>query len=111
VLRVPGVDLFRVQALSHTISRTCPAASGGAHGCRGLPRQAWRPGCGQAEAYAQNFLISKGLGKLATPAMRKEILEQAAAVKASKTAGLAEDEEKKKTIEVHTLTLHTPGQG
>jgi len=43
--------------------------------------------------------------------MRKEILEQAAAVKASKTAGLAEDEEKKKTIEVHTLTLHTPGQG
>jgi len=59
-------------------------------------------------AYAQNFLISKGLGKLATPAMRKEISEQAAADKASKAAGLAEDEEKKKTIEVHTHTAH-PG--
>ena len=59
-------------------------------------------------AYAQNFLLSKGLGKLATPAMLKEISEQVAADKASKAAGLAEAEEKKKTIEVHPHPAHPP---
>nr|ABA55508.1 chloroplast 50S ribosomal protein L9 [Isochrysis galbana] len=50
-------------------------------------------------AYAQNFILTKGLGKMATPEMLKQIAEQQAADAATKAEALALAERHKKTLD------------
>lgn len=50
-------------------------------------------------AYAQNFLVSKGLGQVATPDMLKKIAQEQAEAAKAKAEALAAAEADKKTLE------------